>query len=186
VAKIRKTKADISALLSDDLALRKYRNQLVLSTVTVPRKSTSARKRKSMNRFAEASAWAKAILRKPGMKEWYSKGINSKLTNAHTVAVTDYLIAPKIHYISLKQHTGVIGDDIRIKATDAFQVTAVNVTITNKNGKQLEAGPATRYKRKPVMWIYTLTVANPEVVGTEIQVIAIDRPGNKTEKKVII
>src|SRR5882757_9045270 len=153
VAKIRKpTEADISAVLSKDVVMRKIRNQTIISTVTVPRKSTSARKEETNDRFAEASHWAKMTLLKPGMKELYSTGINSKLTNARTVAVTDYLNAPKIHYISLKQHTGAIGDKIRIKATDDFEVTAVNVTITNKKGKLLEAGPATRYKRKPQMW----------------------------------
>jgi hypothetical protein len=86
----------------------------------------------------------------------------------------------------LKQHTGAIGDKIRIKATDDFQVTAVNVMITDKNGKLLEAGPAIRYARKPTMWIYTLTVANPDPVGTVIQVTALDRPKNMTEKRVTI
>jgi hypothetical protein len=187
MAKMRKpTKSDISALLSNDVVVRTIRNQTVISTITKPKKSTSARKAETNDRFAEASYWAKATLKKPGMKELYSKGISGKLSNAHTVALADYLNAPKIHYISLKQHTGAIGDKIRIKATDDFLVTAVNVTITNKNGKQLETGPATRYKRKPVMWIYTLTVANPKMIGTVIEVKVMDRPGNKTETKVMI
>jgi hypothetical protein len=185
--KIRKpTNADISAVFSQDVVIRKVRGQTIVSTPTVPRKSKSAKKEKTNDRFTEAGSWAKATLKEPGMKELYSKGINSKLSNARTVAVTDYLTAPTIHYISLKQHTGAIGDKIRIKATDDFQVTAVKVTITDKNGKRLETGPAIRYKRKPVMWIYTLTVANREMIGTVIEVKAMDRPGNKTEKRVMI
>src|SRR5258706_7889164 len=186
-AKIRRpTKADISGVMSKDVVIRKIRNQTIISTVTVPRKSTSVRKEETNDRFAEASHWAKVTLMEPGMKELYSKGINSKLTNARTVAVADYLNAPKIHYISLKQHTGAIGDKIRIKATDDFQVTALNVTITDKNRKQLETGAATRYKRKPTMWIYTVTVANPDTIGTVIRATAMDRPQNKVSKEVTI
>ena len=182
--KLRKpTKADISAVLSNDVAMRKYRNQTIISTITMPRKTTSAKKEKANDRFAAANQWAKVTLMEPGVKELYSKGINSKLSNAHTVAVQDYLNPPTIHYISLKQHTGAIGDKIRIKATDDFQVIAVDVRITDKTGKELEKGPAARYKRKPMMWIYTLTVANREVDGTVIEVTAMDRPGNKVVKE---
>ena len=62
----------------------------------------------------------------------------------------------------------------------------MNVTITDKNGRQLETGPATRYKRKPTMWIYSVTVANTDTVGTVISVTAMDRPQNKVWKEVMI
>ncbi len=148
----------------------------------MPRKSKSSRKKESNNRFANASLWAKETLAEPGMKKLYSKGINSKLSNAQIVAVTDFLTAPVIHYISLKQYTGAIGDKVRIKATDNFQVISVEVKIRNKNGKELEKGPAIQYKRKPVMWIYSLTAANADVIGTIVEATAKDRPGNTTVK----
>ena len=177
--KIRKqNKADISALLSNDVALRKYRNQDVASTVKIPRKSKSTKRKAANERFKEANDWAKNILRLPGMKALYAKGISDKLSNAHTVAVSDYMQAPKIHYINLKKHAGAIGDQISIKATDNFQVTTVEVKITNAKGILLEKGQATRYGRKPAMWAYLLTVANPDLPGTVIKVIARDRPGN--------
>lgn len=120
------------------------------------------------------------------MKELYSKGINSTLSNAHTVAVKDWMVAPKIHYIGLKTHTGAVGDTIRIKVTDDFQVTNVIVTINDSKGTKLETGPAIQYKRKPMMWIYTLTIANPDIKGTSIKVTASDRPGNEVEQEVKI
>ena len=185
--KLRKeTKADISAMLSDDVVMRQYRNQTIISKITIPQESTSPGKQASKDRFAIASQWANKTLKDPVMKKLYSKGINSRLPNAHTVATTDYLVAPTIHYISLKQYTGAIGDSIRIKATDNFQVVSVDVTITDKNGKQLEKGPAIRYKRKAFMWAYTLTVANPDVSGTVIEVTAKDRPGNTAVKTEMV
>ncbi len=187
--KIRKpTKADISAFLSNDIAIRKYRNQTVVSTVRIPRKSKSVRRKAANDRFKKANDWAKNILRQHGMKELYAKGINDKLSNAHTVAVRDYLQGPEIHYISLKDHTGAAGDTIRIKATDDFQVINVEVKITNPKGILLEKGQATRYSRKPAMWVYNLTVANRNLPGTVIRVMASDRPGNKAvlEEKVAV
>lgn len=182
--KLRKeTKADISAVFSADVAMRQYRNQTIVSKIKRPRKSKSVKREAAKERLADASRWAKMTLMEPDIKKLYSKGINSRLPNAHTVAIQDYLTAPTIHYISLKQHTGAIGDKIRIKVTDNFQVTAVNVMITDKNGKELEKGPATRYARKPTMWIYTLTVANPELDGTVIKVTAMDRPENIVVKE---
>ena len=189
MSKIRKpTRADISAILSHAAVIRKYRNQTVISVVTTPRRSKSARKKASNDRFKEANNWAKHVLRDPGMKALYAKGINGKLSSAHTVAVSDYLQAPVIHYINLKDHTGAVGDKIRIKATDNFQVTAVEVTITNAKGILVEKGQATRYSRKPAMWSYILTVANPDLPGTVISVIARDRPGNTAalEEKIAV
>jgi hypothetical protein len=182
----KKTKADISAVFSDDVAVRKYRNQNIISTIKRPKKTTSDKREASKKRLTAASIWAKSTLKDPSIEKLYSKGITERLSSAHTVATTDYLNPPTIHYISLKQHTGAIGDKIRIKATDDFQVIAVDVTIKDKNGKEIEKGPAERYKRKPQMWIYTLTVANPEVEGTVIKVRAMDRPENKTFKEVKI
>jgi len=185
--KLRKeTETDLSAMLADDVAIRKYRNQNIVSKIKRPKKSTSLKKKKTNDRFAKANKWATLILGDPAVKKLYIKGITSNLPNAQAVARTDYLEGPKIHYISLKQHTGAIGDKIRIKATDNFQVTAVEVKITDKSGKEIEKGPAERYKRKPQMWIYKLTVANLEPDGTIIKVTAMDRPKNKTMKESLV
>ncbi len=164
VAKLRnKTKAELSAVFAHDVALRKHRGQNIASTITIPQESTSEKKKASKTRFADAALWAKMCLLQPGMKELYSKGICDRLPNAQSVAVSDYLEAPKVHYINLKSYTGAVGDKIRIKATDNFKVTEVRLKITNALGVVLEEGQATRYPRKPVMWVYEATVANPDL-----------------------
>jgi len=119
------------------------------------------------------------------MDKLYAKGIKSKFGNTQSVAVQDYMKGPEIHYINTEKYTGAVGDELRIKATDNFQVTEVKVRIYEKDGKKLvEKGSAVRYSRKPVMWIYTLTVGSTDVDGTVIKAIAFDRPGNETEKEV--
>ncbi|CAN5361019.1 hypothetical protein BH09BAC3_BH09BAC3_10040 [soil metagenome] len=187
MAKLRKkTEAELSAVYAYDVALRKHRGQRIASTITIPKESTSQKKKESKSRFAEAVSWAKACLSEPAMKELYSKGICDRLPNAQTVAVSDYLEAPKIHYINLTSYTGAVGDKIRIKATDNFKVWEVKLMITNALGVVLEEGQATRYPRKPVMWVYEVTVANPDLPGTVIKATAKDRPGNRREMEIEI
>ncbi len=185
--KIKKpTGADISALTSDVVAPKKYRNRLVISRVTFPKPSNSEKKKEMNDRFADANQYAKHILKLPGMKELYAKGISARLSNTHTVAVSDYLNAPVIHAINIKEYHGTAGDKLRIRATDDFQVTSVEVRIRNKKGDTLEKGEAVKNKRKPRSWVYTTTVNNPELEGTTIEVTAKDRPGNEVDGEVVV
>jgi hypothetical protein len=182
----KKTKADMSAATADTVAMKKYRNQTVFTVITVPKKSKSKKKQDSIDAFRDANTWAKNKLKEPGMKELYSKGINSKLSNAHTVAVCDKLHPPVIHYINVEKFRGAVGDEIRVKATDDFQVTEVELSIMNGNGKIIEKGAAVPYGRNHSIWIYTVKVTNPSPVGTVITATAYDRPGNRAVKKVTI
>jgi hypothetical protein len=182
----KKGVGDISAAFADDVAQRTYRGQNILSTITRPRKSKSLKKEKSNNDFRSASKYASQAMRTPALKQLYSKGINKRLPNAYTVALTDYMNAPEIHYVNLQKHRGAVGDEIRIKVTDDFEVAKVDIVITNAKGEELEKGPAVRYGRKPAIWVYTLQVANHDLVGTVINVKAKDRPDNKVEVKATI
>lgn len=187
MAKLKKPTSDsISAMLSNNVVLRNYRNQVVLSMVTVPRKSKSEKKKEAINRFQDANAYAKSILEEPGMKKLYAKGINDKKRSAHTVAVADYLNAPKIHYIRMNVNRGAVSEKLRIKVTDDFQVTAVRVRFMSSDGEILEEGIAEQYARKPAMWLYTLTGVIPMVVGTVIEVVAEDRPGNRATMEEMV
>jgi hypothetical protein len=186
VAKIKKrTKADISALTSNQVKMQKVGKSIIFSVVDPPRPSDSERKKETNGRFKLASRWAKKTLLKTGMMELYSKGITEQKNCARIVAVTDYMTAPKIHYVNAADYKGVVGDPLRIKATDDFGVVAVNVSISNAAGK-LEEGAAVRYRRKPTMWVYIATVTNPELTGTIITVTAEDRPGNQVLGELVI
>ncbi len=182
--KIKKAiEADLSAVLSNNIVVRTYRNQMVISNLVPPKKSKSVKRKNANDQFRAANKWAKFILKQPGMKELYARGINSKLSNSHTVAVRDYYHAPEIHYINVQKYTGTKGDEIRIKATDDFEVVSLTVNVKSGKGKQLENGPAMRYGRKPAIWVYKVTVANPDVNGTVIKVTARDLPDNSVIKE---
>lgn len=172
--------------MSNVVAPKMYRNRLVFVKVGYPRKSKSEKKKEVNKRFRYANQYAKHVLESPEMKELYAKGIDGKKSNAHTVAVADYLNAPVIHSINTNEYRGAVGDKLRIKVTDDFQVTSVKVIIGNGKGKTLEQGEAIRYNRKPDTWVYTATVKNAEQKGTIVTVTAMDRPQNKVEKEVVI
>lgn len=178
--------AGVTGMVGKTIVLRYIRNQQVLSNRPTPRKSNSEKQQQSIDRFAEAQQYAKMILKDPGMKALYMKGINDQKSNAHTVASCDYLNTPEIHYVRLPGYSGIAGDVIRIKATDDFQVTSVNVEIKSGKGQFLEKGPAERYRRKPFMWVYKTSVANPDVPGSILRVTASDRPGNRAVLEIRI
>lgn len=185
--KIKKpTQDNMSAMTSDYIAAGMYRNRKVFTRVKPPRKSKSQKKQDSIHRFIEASQYAKAILKEPGMRDLYSRAIDKRRPSAHTAAVSDYLNAPVIHEIRTREYDGLIGDRLRIKATDDFQVTSVNVIIRNSKGQLVEKGAAVKYARKPSIWVYTATVANPQPVGSRIFVTAMDRPMNEAEMEVVV
>jgi hypothetical protein len=178
MAKIKKrAKADLSAMTSDQVLMEKYGNRTLVSAANPRKKSNSPDLKRTNDRMKQAARWAKATLLDPAMTKLYSKGITEDLTNAQIVAVTDFMTAPKISYVRLEDYTGHVGNTIRIRATDDFRVVGVTVTISNGSGK-LEEGAALRNRRKPKMWSYTTTVANPELPGTIVVVKAMDLPGN--------
>ncbi|MBS1976588.1 MAG: hypothetical protein JST46_04420 [Bacteroidetes bacterium] len=166
--------------------LRKLRNKWTFNNIPHGRKRNSAKQKEVINRFKEAQQYAKAIVQRPEMKELYSKGISDRLSSAYHVAATDFLNAPKIHYVKFKEYHGAAGDILRIKATDDFQVTEVFVRVFGANGKLLEEGHADRYRRKSFMWVYKTKVAHPDVEGTMITIIAKDRPGNRAIQKLTL
>jgi hypothetical protein len=174
-------------MTSKQVRMQKVGNRgTIISVVEPPRKSKSVKKLKSNNRFKGASHWATMILTTPGCRELYSKGIKKETNSAFAVARRDFMTVPKIHYTKIENYTGAVGDQVRIKATDNFRVTAITVSISRGEGKLLEEGAAVRDLRKPAMWTYTTTVANPELPGTIITVIAEDLPGNKGLQEITI
>jgi hypothetical protein len=183
----KRTKADMSAITSDQVFIKPFGKRGTLVSAANPRKkSKSEHAKRTNNRFKGASHWAASILLEPGKKELYSKGINEDGNSAHAVARNDFLNPPKIHYTRIENYTGAIGDRVRIKATDSFPVMALTVSISRRDGQLLEKGDAVRDLRKPVMWTYQTTVANPELPGTIITVIAQDLPGNKSLHELTI
>jgi len=64
-------------------------------------------------------------------------------------------------------------------------VTRGQVRITDAQGILIGAGEAVQ-QANPADWIYTIKVASASITGQLLQVMAMDRPGNKTEAEQVI
>ena len=175
-------KTDMSAVLATSVVGSTWHGRPVFSMKPPPRKRTknTQGQQTSINRFRQAHEYAEEALRSDEKYALYAKGINAKKTSAHAVALQDFLTPPVIHYIRAFNYTGKGGDVITVKATDDFRVENVKVTILDSGGQVLEEGNAERYPRRPFIWKYKTTVANPKPEGTTLQATAIDLPGNET------
>jgi hypothetical protein len=158
--------------------------------VKVPRQRVRRRKQSvaqkgNADRFKEATQYAKNCMKIPELKALYEKGITKRKNNAYTVACTDYLNPPTIHYIDVTDN-GTAGCTITIKATDDFEVTSVRITITGTDGNVMEAGAAVRNRLKRQMWKYETKVLSKELKAAEIKATAEDHAENVTEEVVVI
>lgn len=174
-----------SGMLGDTVVFRKVRGKMQManrpSFTNAPTEKQSAVKL----RFQEAAQYAKQQLAEKESCLLYESGITDQKHTAHVVAMSDYLKAPKVHYIETEDYQGNVGDTILIKATDDFRVVTVKVSIIDKDGNPLEKGEASPGEGINV-WKYTASVANNSLEGTTIKAIAFDRPGNKGTREVIL
>jgi hypothetical protein len=155
--------------------------------VNMPSKSAerSAKQLEQSERFKDAVFYAGRQMAKPEGKAWYDKKVNRKFTKPFKAAVSDYMVAPKIEAIQLQDYTGEPGGMIRVRATDNFKVASVSVTITDAESKVIEQGEAQPWGKKG-LWRLTTGVRNPNLIGTVVNVVAKDYPGNTTKKSMII
>jgi hypothetical protein len=143
----------------------------------------SERQRRNRDRFREASDYAKKMMRDPSMrdmKEYYwQKARKLKLPNGYTAAVADFMRKTKIQSVNTKRYTGKPGSSISITAQKKdFVVQEVNITLTTKEGQEIEKGAATRTTTGE--WIYTSTVPVSAPESITILVETRDRMRNKT------
>ena len=190
-----KTKNDssFSGVLGESSTLRNVRGKLVVKNrprrqlgratalVKDPSKKEAARAR-----FREAAQYGRQQISLPESRALYAKRISDKKRSAYAVAMSDYLVEPKVHSIDTVDYHGAIGDTITVKATDDFMVTKVKIVIKDAAGVLIEEGDAGPDELKINLWVYRATAANPKLTGTKIQAVAYDRPGNTGTAEVVL
>jgi hypothetical protein len=176
----------ITGMLGKTIVFRQWRGKIIVAKRPKKRKSDSKKQKIYIGKFREATQYAKKQMTIPESKAEYQTGINDRRHNAYTVALVDYLNAPKIHTIDVSNYHGAIGDTINIKATDDFRVTNVKVVIADSNGVVLEEGEAKPYGSKAIEWNFQATVNNPQYKGSMVVATALDKPMNSTSAGVVI
>jgi hypothetical protein len=158
--------------------------------VRVPRQRPRRRKKseaqvENANHFRQATDYAKRCMEIPELKAKYEKGITRRKNNAYTVACSDYLNPPTIHYIKAMESSPT-ESIITIKATDDFEVVSVRITIISPDGKVMEEGSAVCNRLKRQMWTYATQSVSRESKGVQIRAIAEDHAGNLTERQLVL
>ncbi|OIN96810.1 MAG: hypothetical protein COS37_00675 [Anaerolineae bacterium CG03_land_8_20_14_0_80_58_20] len=171
-----------SGSLGDQLVIRQRKGQTVLSAmprVDANRQATPAQAA-NRARFQEAIFYGKAQLADPQAQAGYQAKAAGTPRSAFNVAVADFFNAPNVDEVDLTGYHGAVGEPIRVRATDDFQVTQVQVSIVNADGSLLEEGNAIRQPNS-IDWVYAATAANESLDGDKIVVRASDKPGHVTK-----
>ena len=188
-----KNDSSFSGVLGESSTLRNVRGKLVvknrprrqLGRPTALAKDPS-KKEEAKARFLEASQYGLQQISLPESRALYAKRVTAKKRSAFLVAMSDYLVEPKVHFIDTVDYHGAIGDTITVKATDDFMVTKVKIVIKDAAGELIEEGNAGPDELKINLWVYQATAASPKLTGTKIQAVAYDRPGNVGVAEVVL
>jgi hypothetical protein len=184
-----KNDSSFSGVLGESATLRNVRGKLVVKNrpKRQPSRATPDSKQEAAKaRFLEATQYGRQQISMAESKELYAKRVTAKKRSAYAVAMSDYLVEPKVHSIDTVDYHGVIGDTITVKATDDFMVTKVKIVIKDAAGELIEEGNAGPDELKINLWAYKATAASPKLTGTKIQAVAYDRPGNVGVAEVVL
>jgi hypothetical protein len=171
-----------SGMLGDQIVIRQRSGHIILAQA--PAESTkepTEAQATQRQRFQQAVLYGKQVVDNPAQKSDYEAKAKP-LQTAFNVAVGDFLHAPDIDEIDVTQYYGVIGNTIRVRVTDDFEVKQVTVAIHNGDGSLVEQGEAV-HQENSLDWIYTATAENTETAGDRIEIRATDRPGNVAEEE---
>ena len=132
-------------------------------------------------RFGHAVKHTKAALKDPAVKRYYQSRVKP-LQHAENVAISDYMLKPKIEEIDTSKYKGQAGDVIRVRAYDKYKVAAVLITILNVNGFEVESGMACEDQFSGSSeWTYRASKPNPQWNGGSVVIKVTDSPGNAVQ-----
>lgn len=176
-----------SGMLGNNFVYRQVHGRTIMANRPKKREKLSEKQLAQTDRFSDATYYAKKKTEMPQFKSLYQRGIDLKkgILSAYAVALRDFLNAPKIEQLDVKDYTGEPGQLIRVRATDDFMVSSVSITISNAENQVIENGEAMPRGKKG-LWRMMTTVRNTQVKGTVITVVAKDLPGNETTKVMTI
>ena len=165
-----------------DLVFKRYRDEVVITRApeSGDRTPTPAQAAQQ-ERFKLAVLYGNMVIADPEKRAIYASAAGRKGVPVFALTVGDFLNAPAVDEIDLSSYTGKAGEMIRIRASDDFVVTGVEVTITDSNGVVLEQGTASLVPGS-LEWTYQTTTEIAPQQQVSIEVTATDRPGHKTTR----
>lgn len=135
----------------------------------------------AQDRFRQAVLFGKTVMADPEAKALYDEVADAKGKPVFSLTVADFFHAPSVDEVDLSAYIGAVDDEIIIMASDDFDVTAVNVAMTDDAGTPIESGQAVETPADSGRWLYTATAAVETGTTVRIAVTASDRPGSLGE-----
>ena len=126
-------------------------------------------------KFKAASVYAKAAMNDPELAARYAAATTVG-QRPFALAVADFLKEPVVEAIDTAAYHGAVGDVIKVRATDDFEVAGVTVAIRNAANAVLEQGAAALVNGE---WRYPATTAIAAGTAVTIEAVARDRPGHE-------
>ena len=163
----------------DDWVYREVRGKTVISRRATFGGEPTPAQLAVRERFRQASSYAKMVLANPVLLAPYEPIAKAKGLSLFTIILTDYLKPPVVDHIDLSGYHGLVGDPIRIRASEYVGVTAVNVAIRAPDLTVREEGAAVFLLG---VWVYTATTLRVAAETVTITATALDRPGNTGTK----
>lgn len=162
--------------LGDEITIYERNGQIIMAKKRGPsKKKPTPQQLKARYQMKVAAAYAREILKDPVVKAFY-KSKAGPGQNAYNMAVKDAYHSPEIQRLTLEDMT------VTVRATDEFRVEHVDVLVKDAQGKVVERGRAV-LGWNGVDWTYRLTTL-PK--GGRIRAIAVNMPGNATEKELLL
>jgi hypothetical protein len=134
------------------------------------------------DRFRQAALYGKAAMADPQVRALYAAQAKKRKRPIFSVMIENFFKPPSVEEIDMSAYTGQAGSTIGVRASDDFDVMAVDVAIFDASNVPIESGAAEQSANDLGRWVYTLTTPIPSGTHIRVEVTATDRPGHKTTR----
>ena len=112
-----------------DLIVKRYRDKYVVTAMPTPPDKRSEKQRAQSERFADAMDYAMEATRESPTRELYDEAVKDLDRASNTVAVSDFMRAPKIDRVDLGDYAGQKGARLTIRVENVVAVRRVAVFV---------------------------------------------------------
>ena len=172
----------LTGMIGNQLVFRKHGDKTVVSKKPYRcRRRTSELQQLYLNKFKEASKYARTLLRDRDKYEHYTKlAKKHKKHSAYNLIISEYMLFIRIE----EKETPRQGDKKRVVLSitkkNNYKVDSVNVQLLSPSGETVAIGEANRISSSD--WVFKL--AAPPEKGSSIIVTALDAFGMPTIKQL--
>lgn len=173
---------NLSGTLGGDVVFKKYADKTVVCMKASPRRKNSPLQQLYLNKFKDASRYAREVLRDPAKREHYGRLAKKlKKHSAYNVVISEYMLSIRITSEDGGSRVSEDRKRVTIKATKKdFKVKEVAVQVLSADGEVIDEGKANRINATD--WVLKLKQAPAR--GSALVVTAVDALGLATIREL--